>query len=93
VGRWRRLKACIWLRSIIDQWLGTVAEATDQAYLVSMGKAVSIGVPNERRRSHFALMTAAGVAGLLLASAFALWAHYGTAVFYEMIVSGIAACL
>jgi len=23
----------------------------------------------------------------------ALWAHYGTAVFYEMIVAGIAACL
>jgi hypothetical protein len=23
----------------------------------------------------------------------ALWLHYGTAVFYEMIVAGIAACL
>jgi hypothetical protein len=23
----------------------------------------------------------------------ALWAHYGTAVFYEMIVAGIASCL
>jgi hypothetical protein len=36
-------------------------------------------------------VTAAAVA-LLLAGTLALWAHYGTAVFYEMIVAGIAAC-
>jgi len=30
---------------------------------------------------------------LMLIAAMALWAHYGTAVFYEMIVAGIAACL
>ena len=30
---------------------------------------------------------------LLLAGTAALWAHYGTAVFYEIIVAGIAACL
>ena len=30
---------------------------------------------------------------LLLAGTAALWAHYGTAVFYEMIVAGLAACL
>ena len=28
----------------------------------------------------------------MLAGAVALWFHYGTAVFYEMILSGIAAC-
>ena len=38
------------------------------------------------------LIIAAG-AGILLAGTVALWAHYGTAVFYEMIVAGIAACL
>ena len=32
-------------------------------------------------------------AGLLVVAALALWAHYGTAVFYEMIVAGLAACL
>jgi len=31
--------------------------------------------------------------GIVLAATVALWAHYGTAVFYEMIVAGIAACL
>ena len=30
--------------------------------------------------------------GALAAGTAALWAHYGTAVFYEMIVAGINAC-
>jgi hypothetical protein len=36
---------------------------------------------------------AATVVVILLAATFALWAHYGTAVFYEMIVAGLAACI
>ena len=39
------------------------------------------------------LMLIAAVLGIVLAATVALWAHYGTAVFYEMIVAGIAACL
>ncbi len=39
------------------------------------------------------LIVIAAVAGVLLAATLALWAHYGTAVFYETIVAGIAACL
>jgi hypothetical protein len=39
------------------------------------------------------LMAVAAVGGLLLAGTLALWAHYGTAVFYEMILAGIALCL
>jgi hypothetical protein len=35
----------------------------------------------------------AAAAGILLAATVALWAHYGTTVFYEMIVAGLAACL
>ena len=30
---------------------------------------------------------------LLIAAAVALWVHYGTAVFYEMIAAGVAWCL
>ena len=37
------------------------------------------------------ILAAAG--GVLMAGTLALWAHYGTTVFYEMIVAGIAACL
>ena len=40
-----------------------------------------------------ALLLDAAALGILLAGTVALWAHYGTAVFYEMIAAGIAACL
>ena len=39
------------------------------------------------------LLLIAAVLGILVAGTVALWAHYGTAVFYEMIAAGIAACL
>jgi hypothetical protein len=32
------------------------------------------------------------VAGVLIAATLALWVHYGTAVFFEVIAAGIAAC-
>jgi hypothetical protein len=38
------------------------------------------------------VLALAGVAGLIFAGTLALWAHYGTAVFYEMIVAGLAFC-
>jgi len=34
----------------------------------------------------------AAVIAVLLAATLGLWAHYGTTVFYEMILSGFAAC-
>jgi hypothetical protein len=37
-------------------------------------------------------MLAAAVVGVLLAATLALWAHYGSAVFFEMIRAGWAAC-
>ena len=41
-----------------------------------------------------AIVTAASVFALAaVIGAAALWAHYGTAVFFEMIKSGIAACI
>jgi hypothetical protein len=39
------------------------------------------------------LVIAAAAVGVLFAGTGVLWAHYGTAVFYEMIAAGIAACL
>lgn len=38
------------------------------------------------------LLIIAGVFIVLIAGTVALWAHYGTTVFYEMILAGIAAC-
>jgi hypothetical protein len=39
------------------------------------------------------LWVLAAAGGVLLAGTLALWAHYGTAVFYEMILAGVALCL
>jgi hypothetical protein len=39
------------------------------------------------------LLIVAASGGILLAGTIALWAHYGTAMFYEMIVAGLAACI
>lgn len=50
-------------------------------------------MPSQARRTMPAAWIAAGTgAAALLAGALALWAHYGTAVFFEMIVSGLEAC-
>jgi hypothetical protein len=35
---------------------------------------------------------AAGLGALVVLGALALWSHYGTAVFFEMIAAGISAC-
>jgi hypothetical protein len=42
--------------------------------------------------SRNALLAAAGIVGILLAGTVALWAHYGTAVFFETIRAGLIAC-
>jgi hypothetical protein len=38
------------------------------------------------------MLAAAIAAGMLLTAAVGLWVYYGSAVFYEMIVAGLAAC-
>lgn len=38
------------------------------------------------------LVVIAAVVALLLAGTLALWAHYGTAVFFEMMRTGFTAC-
>ena len=39
-----------------------------------------------------AAIAVAGVFGIMLALALVLWGYYGTAVFTEMILAGLAAC-
>jgi hypothetical protein len=45
-----------------------------------------------RSASRPVLLGLAAGAGVVAAGTVALWAHYGTAVFYEMILAGINAC-
>lgn len=44
------------------------------------------------RRMSWPLVAAGLVLGALVASACALWFYYGTAVFFEILRAGIAAC-
>ena len=50
-------------------------------------------IPSQARHTlPMAWIAAATGAAVVLVGALALWAHYGTAVFFEMIVSGLQAC-
>jgi hypothetical protein len=44
------------------------------------------------RRTPVMLIAGAGLGIAVLLGALVLWFHYGTAVFFEMIASGISAC-
>jgi hypothetical protein len=50
-------------------------------------------LPSSPVRLRPVLWAAAAAVGLMVGATIVLWAHYGTAVFFEMIVAGIAACL
>lgn len=48
-------------------------------------------VPGRKLASAIVIGSAA-LGAIILTGALALWFHYGTAVFFEMIASGISAC-
>jgi hypothetical protein len=45
-----------------------------------------------RRVAPVIVVAGAGFGAAILVGALVLWFHYGTAVFFEMLTSGIAAC-
>jgi hypothetical protein len=45
-----------------------------------------------RRVASVMALIGAGLGAAILIGALGLWFHYGTAVFFEMIASGISAC-
>ena len=49
--------------------------------------------PQGRVASMIVCWSAAGLGALAALGAAALWFHYGTAVFFEMIAAGISACV
>ncbi len=49
-------------------------------------------IPNAAAPHRGAILLAGGIMGFVLAGTVALWAHYGTAVFFEIIRSGLIAC-
>jgi hypothetical protein len=59
---------------------------------ISTPHEIISGTQPSRRVAAAIVVIGAGLAAALLLGALALWYHYGTAVFFEMIASGIAAC-
>jgi hypothetical protein len=57
---------------------------------MAMPDDISISDATAPRRA--AIVIAAGALGLVLAATVALWAHYGTAIFFETIRAGLVAC-
>jgi hypothetical protein len=49
-------------------------------------------LPPGRKLASAIVIGSAALGAIILAGALALWFHYGTAVFFEMIASGISAC-
>jgi hypothetical protein len=62
------------------------------AQVVSTPQPVPRTSSSANRLARAVAMGGAGLGILLLLAAAILWAHYGTAVFFEMIASGFAAC-
>jgi hypothetical protein len=57
---------------------------------MDMREDISISDAIAPRRA--AIVITAGALGLVLAGTVALWAHYGTAIFFETIRAGLVAC-
>ena len=70
-----------------------VAEA-DRAYVKGPEAPAMPEIASSLRPSGRPLLltAAAVIVGMLVAATSALWAYYGSTVFYDMIVAGLAAC-
>ena len=75
-----------------------LARAWNWLYLGCMAQPASTpdtilpATPPKTRAASIIVWSAAAFAILIVAAAAVLWIYYGTAVFFEMIAAGIAAC-
>jgi hypothetical protein len=70
---------------MVAQWLSMARPVSTQQEMPSI-------LPPGRRLASAIAIGAVALGALAVAGALALWFHYGTAVFFEMIASGISAC-
>jgi hypothetical protein len=62
------------------------------AHPLSTPQQLPGALPPARKVARAAVVAAAALGIALLFGALVLWFHYGTAIFFEMITSGISAC-
>jgi hypothetical protein len=83
---------------VIGRSPAALARTRDFAYLNVMARPVSSQheMMSPSRPAGGAgpviVWASAGLGGIVLLGALVLWFHYGTAVFFEMIASGVSAC-
>jgi hypothetical protein len=84
---------------VIGAAFAVLARQRDRPYLMgqmvqphSTQAEILSGSRPARRLAQVIVVAGAGLGAAMLAGALVLWFHYGTAVFFEMIASGIAAC-
>ena len=76
----------------------SLARAGNSAYLKAMARPIPAqngmlsATPPRTRVASVIVWGAALLGALAVAAAAVLWTYYGTAVFFEMIAAGIAAC-
>ena len=59
---------------------------------ISRPQELSAVLPSARRARTIIVVAGAVLGVAVLLGSLVLWVHYGTAVFFEMIASGISAC-
>ena len=59
---------------------------------ISTSPEIISASPPSRRVASVLAVAGAGFGAAILLAALVLWFHYGTAVFFEMMASGIGAC-
>jgi hypothetical protein len=62
------------------------------AQSLSTPRGVSVAATPAQKVARAVAVVAGCLATILLIAALLLWFHYGTAVFFEMIAAGFAAC-
>jgi hypothetical protein len=79
-----------WLRSppLVERRVRPYVQAVSRRLLQMPDRAIS-SLPSHIRASVWA---GAGIVGALTAATGLLWAHYGSAVFFETIMAGLAFC-
>jgi hypothetical protein len=68
------------------------AGTKDSVRLKGAGQDLKWDAMSEMAATNRFMLLIVGVFGVLLALTVALWAHYGTAVFFEVIRAGFVAC-
>ena len=83
---------------MIGSAVPALAPPGDWPYLKGMAQPIQaqqdmIAAARPQSRAGKAIVwSAAGLGGVAVLGAVALWIHYGTAVFFEIVAAGIAAC-